>query len=568
MVDMKFMTQKLISFLLFCCCLFFQENVWSQVEISTETKFKQAGLVWGLLKYHHPEISTGRYDWDSQLISLFDELEGIKTQEEMNILLLKFISQFKTDKLEKKGNKTDKLFLKNIDYEWIDKEIFGTELTSALEKIKENKKIKNYYASTNALGKILSFKNEKGFKDFNYKLRNHRLLLLYNFWNAVQYWNVNKYLMDERWFNCLDSMTKEFLNCKTNLEFELIKSKLIAKLNDSHAYYLSTTILDSLYKYRPAFSVKAINDSLLISAIYNRKLAEKDGIELGDIIVKIDGNDISSCFSKNLAPILSASNSSFLSKFSQRLLFKETDRVNVDLVRKDGARLSSTVQLYSKFDNDEPIYINTEKLPIWTFIKPNIGYVNLAEITKKELKNAFKELENTKGLIIDLRNYPKNISEEALGECLYPDRKKFIKVLFPVENMPSLAEYDGDAPLKLVSDPFKSGNNNSDYYKGKIVLLVNKTTISRAEYLGMIIQQAPNCTTIGEQTAGAVMNVVNYVLSDKTEINFTSMGAFYPNDQAVQRQGLHIDYYINESAKNYDPEAYLKYAIKIVEYKI
>jgi C-terminal processing protease CtpA/Prc len=85
-----------------------------------------------------------------------------------------------------------------------------------------------------------------------------------------------------------------------------------------------------------------------------------------------------------------------------------------------------------------------------------------------------------------------------------------------------------------------------------------------AEYIGMMIQHSPNCTTIGEQTFGAVMNRQAITLMDKKTVGFTFAGAFYPNDSSVQRSGLKIDHYVKESAINYDPDSYIKEAIKII----
>jgi C-terminal processing protease CtpA/Prc len=567
MIQLNSNTTSRFFFLFTLFLVLFCKKAHAQEKISPEIKYKEAGLVWGLLKYHHPEISNGKYDWDLEFVILFDKLDAVENQEEMNDLLLAFISKFKTNNLEIKKINKERLFVKNADYGWIDNKIFGEKLTNALLKIKENGNINNYYASTDKLAKMLSFKNETGFKDFNYSIKSHRLLLLYSFWNVIQYWNINKYLMDEKWTNCLDSMTKAFINCKTNVEFEILKSKLISKLNDSHSYYLSSAVNDSLFKYGPVFSVKAINDSLLINSIYNKSLAKNDGIELGDIIVKINNKNISTCLNEKIAPILSVSNLSFLKKFSTWLFLKESDSINVDIIKKNGIRLNQYVHLYSKYDDEQPVYLGTEKKHTWIFIKPDIAYIDLDQITKKELKIAFKQITNTKGLILDLRNYPKNISNEDLAEFLYPKKKEFIKVLFPLENHPSFGEYDGEAPLKQIANPFKSGINNPDYYKGKVLLLVNKRTQSKAEFIGMTIQQSPNCTTIGEQTAGSVMNIVSYMLPDKTEVNFTGLGAFYPNGEEVQRKGLNIDYYVRETAKNYDPELYIKDAIRIIEGK-
>lgn len=145
----------------------------SQVTISEVEKNKQFGLVWGLLKYHHPEISNGKYDWDLEYVNTSSSLDTIKNQDGMNAFLFRFISRFKTDKLKTKKLTTERLFVKNVDYDWIDETVFGKQLTKTLLEIKENSNKNNYYASTNKLAKMLSFDNEKGYQDFNYANKNH-----------------------------------------------------------------------------------------------------------------------------------------------------------------------------------------------------------------------------------------------------------------------------------------------------------------------------------------------------------------------------------------------------------
>lgn len=130
---------------------------------------------------------------------------------------------------------------------------------------------------------------------------------------------------------------------------------------------------------------------------------------------------------------------------------------------------------------------------------------------------------------------------------------------------PAYGEYNFESPLKFIKDPFAAGKKNSKYYKGKIVLLVDRKTASKAEHMAMIIQQSPNCITVGEQTFGAVMNRNEVILMDKTTIDFTGMGAFYPNNLGVQIYGVKIDYEVKESAINYNPNQYIEEAIKIIK---
>jgi C-terminal processing protease CtpA/Prc len=554
--------------ILFCLFILSSLHTFSIEKISEDQKYNQAGLVWGLMKYHHPEISNGKYDWDSIFIELCTKLEPIKNQSEMNDLLLNFVGSYKTNKLkEKNANAEEGLFLKNKDYSWIDTTVFGEELTSSLLKLKNNTNISNYYASTDMLARMLSFKNEKGFKNFDYNVRSHRLLLLYSFWNAMEYWNVNKYLTDEKWLSILDYLTSDFIACKTQFDFEMAKHKMISKLNDSHAAYGSVVVSNYLLKFIPLFRVKNINDSLVVNSIFNKENATKDNLVLGDIITKIDDKNISTCIKDKLSNLISSSNPSYLKQYSYTMLYNTIDSIKVEILKKDGTKINKYIHLHKELTTDQPSYLENIKKDKWFFIKPSIAYINLDKITSKELKGVFEQITNTEGLILDLRNYPRKISNSDLSKYLYPHKKEFIKVLFPIKNNPAYGEYDGDAPLKIIADPFKSGHNNPDYYKGKIILLVNNTTQSRSEFMGMAIQQSPNCFTIGEQTSGAVMNVVPYTMPDKTRVDFTGFGAFYPNGDGLQRKGLHIDYYVKESAKNYDPELYLKEAVKLIENK-
>ena len=222
------------------------------------------------------------------------------------------------------------------------------------------------------------------------------------------------------------------------------------------------------------------------------------------------------------------------------------------------------IKLYENFAYDfESINVfNKEK---YFFIKPDIAYINLEQISEKELKTAFNQFENTKGLVIDLRNYPKNITNASICKYLLSEKKEFIKVTLPINSLPSISEYDAEAPLDFISNPFKTGKNNSNFYKGKVILLVDRNTISKAEFIGMSIQQSINCVTIGEQTGGAVANIVEFTLPDKTPFSYTGYSGFYPTGEEVQRNGLHIDYLVKETAKGYNPEAYTKEAIRIIE---
>jgi C-terminal processing protease CtpA/Prc len=410
---------------------------------------------------------------------------------------------------------------------------------------------------------MVGFKNETGLNNFDPSLKSHRMLFLSSFWNVMRYWNVNIYLTDQPWSEVLTEMIPEF-NKNEPIDFELAKEKLFTKLNDSHSDYGYSRTLSTIKNF-PSFGGRIINDSLVINVIYNQTQVEKDAIELGDVIYAVEGVKLRDYYLSKYKEVISASNENYLKSAIEKtyLLASNNDSIQVDVLKKDGSIHTKYIHLTplnyfaERYTRLRPKFVDNYKI-----IEEDIGYLNLYKITKEELKTAFQSFENYKGLIIDLRNYPAAISEADIADYLYPQKMKFLKVLGPL--VPSYATYDIEAPLKIVADPFAAGKNNTKYFKGKVVLLVDRKTASKAEFIGMAIQQSPNCTTVGEQTFGAVMNRHQIILIDKTSIDFTGMGAFYPNDEGVQRNGIKIDYEVKESAINYNPNQYIEEAIKII----
>ncbi|SOC81596.1 C-terminal processing protease CtpA/Prc, contains a PDZ domain [Salinimicrobium sediminis] len=559
-----------MKYFLFLSLLFFSGHGISQ-SLSQNEVNQQVGLVWGLLKYHHPEVSRGKFNWERELLEVLEETEDVSNQKELNKILLqlcKKVTSKRTRFKERKVSASEELFSKNVDYEWIWETNFGEELTSELLKLKNNRNIGDHYASREPLNNFLSFKNEKGLADFDASLEGHRLLLLYNFWNAIQYWYVNKYLMEEDWRESLAALTSDLSEATTVQKFELAKLKMISSLNDSHSYRISSFLGDSIYNHYPAFNGSLVNDSLVVTRTFNSELIAPTNINPGDVITAIEGLTVNDYIQKNFAPLISGSNDNYLrSKIEKWLLLSSNkDSIKVSVFSPgSNTEVQQTIPLYTSLGKESKrtdLYSPPKEQ--WFDLDEEVVYINLDTISPKELKTAFNYGRAKKAIVLDLRNYPSNIRDKDLSDFLYPRKKKFVKVLFPIGSHPSYGDADGKAPLRFLLDPFKTGKRNKNYYKGKVILLVNRYTMSKAEYLAMVVQGAPNVTTIGEQTAGAPMNIWMYTLSDGQTTSFTGLGGFYPDGRGVQGTGVALDHIISESAINYDPGLYLKEALKII----
>lgn len=554
---------KIFTLLLFLTC---SQLCFPQASLSEEEKIEKLIQVWGLLKYQHPEVSRGEFNINAEFLKQLEKLESTNRRQEFNVQLFNWIEGFGSEKLKPKKDwkKRDELFSKNADFDWIVKSDFSKDLKILLEKIKLNKNYKGHYASVHSLASFVEFENDKPLENFDTTSKAHRLLFLAHFWNAMKYWNVNIYLTETPWNQVLSEMIPEF--SKDDPEaFEFAKEKLFSKLNDSHANYYPSLTLNSLTHF-PNFGGRIINDSLVVTRIFNEDSIKRNKISVGDIIHSVEGLKLGKYYTDKFSSVISVSNENYLKNEIQNsyLLASDKDSIKVGLLKKNGDKIKQYIHLYplknsyEKYRRKHP-----EKTENWKMLNGHIGYMNLYKITKDELDAAFDKFEETKGIVIDLRNYPQYISTGTLPKYLYPRKKKFVKAFAP--EFPAYGEPDYKSPLRWIMNPFAAGKRNKNYYKGKVVLLVDRSTLSKAEWIGMAIQAAPNVITVGEQTGGAVLNRNEIMLMDSTFIDFTKMTAFYPDGREVQRNGLKLDREIKESAKNYNNDLYLEKAMEIIE---
>ena len=64
----------------------------SQTQIRKSDKIVTFCKVWGFIKYHHPAVAKGKYDWDKEFLENIKIIEQLKSKEEINEFYYKWIS--------------------------------------------------------------------------------------------------------------------------------------------------------------------------------------------------------------------------------------------------------------------------------------------------------------------------------------------------------------------------------------------------------------------------------------------------------------------------------------------
>jgi hypothetical protein len=134
----------------------------------------------------------------------------------------------------------------------------------------------------------------------------------------------------------------------------------------------------------------------------------------------------------------------------------------------------------------------------------------------------------TKGLIVDIRNYPSNFVVFALGTLLVDKETQFVRFTKCDLSNPGAFHWMEGPPL-VPATP---------HYSGKIVVLVDEVTLSQAEYTTMALRSSPRAMVIGSTTAGADGNVSQFNLPGGLSTMISGLGIFYPDKKPTQRVGI------------------------------
>lgn len=556
------MKKIIILFTLLFCTLTFGQN--KDITLTNTEHFIRT---WGLVKYKHPNVSNGGYDMDQEFLKAYPNVLKLHTKEELNTFLIQWIKKFdssrRVTKKEQFKDNDDTRFKENARFEWIEDASYNDALKTTLGDLRDNANVGEYYLSIHSMAGSLRIENEKGLSDFSNENESHRMLFLSSFWNTMRYANVNIYLTSTPWDEVLTTFIP-LVKDKKGKDFDYLKDELFAFLDDSHSDYTASKYLNDNFKYHCMFRSVLVNDSLVITSLLDKDIALKENIALRDVIFSVDEVPVKEYIASKFTKYISSSNSSSAKHYLKYLfpLISDKQKLTLGIKRGNGDIVNTEVSLFtfdelSKLNNWVYLYYE-DKFPT---LPQGVGYYNLDKATPKSLKEIFKKFADKKVIILDLRNYPKGISKNDVPKYLLPEKRRFLDLL--TWSSPAYGEWGPKGAIMMVADPFVTGNKNKDYYKGTVILLVDRNTASKSEFLAMAIQQAPNCVTIGNQTAGAVMNRKLVILKDGTTIDFTSGGAFYPNDRtySVQRNGIKVDHIVPEQATGYNTYGVIQYAI-------
>lgn len=528
--------------------------VFSQ-ELKEVEKLSSLCKVWGFLKYYHPNVAKGNFNWDEQLLNTLPKIIQSKTKEDISKVYLVWIESL--GEIKKCGKCSDinekESFNKNFNLTWIqDQTIFTSTLSEKLKYIENNRfQGKNNYVSTSNNGNII-IKNEVQYNNFEFPDTNYRLLSLFKYWNIIEYFFPYKYLTDQKWDDVLFEMIPKFKNAKNATEYQLGLLETVIKLDDTHANLYSNKIHDYFgRKYIPV-KFNLIENKAVITGFYNDSLAKENDLRLGDILEKENENDVLKKMIETRKYVNGSNNNTKAKNYDFVIFNGSTDSIKIT-INRNGTKLLKTVGRYDEKKLNSQKEIIPEKFRL---LGNNIGYINMGVLEMDDVEKMMDSFKSTKAIIIDFRNYPK-FAPYLLARRFIKTEKEFAKLTEPDLSYPSKFKWKKTKTITPIHNQF---------YSGKIIILVNEETQSAAEYSTMMLQTGENTITIGSQTAGADGNIsLAEFIGFKSYVS--GLGVYYPDGTETQRKGVKIDIEVRPTIKGIleGKDEILEKAIELIE---
>lgn len=238
--------------------------------------------------------------------------------------------------------------------------------------------------------------------------------------------------------------------------------------------------------------------------------ADKAGIKSNDVILRIDGN---------------ATLGITLEEAVSKMRGKPKTPITITIVRKGEPRpfdiniirdIIKVDSVYAKNIEDEDILY----LRVTNFDQ------KVTKESAKFIKEFAKNNKNAKGIILDLRNNPGGLLDQAIGLTnLFVDKGVIVsqKGRDAKENL----EYSAKKDEKITDLP--------------LVVLVNSGSASASEIVSGALQDLKRAVVIGEETFGKGSVQVILPLNEKEALKMTIARYYLPSGRTIQNKGVTPD---------------------------
>lgn len=520
----------------------------SKIQINKLTELQKQSLfrlckIWGFLKYYHPDIVAGDVNWDYELFRIMIPILNATNAKQVNSILSDWLEKRplrKDNNVNHNASTNTRTIKLRPDLTWInDCKTLSKKICGYLENARTSQRPNSQYyvALKSPVGNPV-FENESYYRDVDFPDAGFQLLSLFRYWNIIQYFFPYRHLIDQNWDSVLTKYIPKFASANTDLTYILTVLELIGETKDSHARIRSN--VEELAGFYGGniipLKLRFIEDKLVVVGHIDQKYSLKYPVIVGDVITKINGVSIQNIVKEKIKYFPGSNYRTQLRDLSREIL-RTNDSALIIEYQNDMGLHEIKARTYPL---NQVAFQDSIQPPAWRRIDNSIGYIFPQKIERQQVKNIINELTDTKGIIIDFRCYPSEMLLFEFCNYLMPAPTEFVK--FSIGSLLTPGEF-------YFKQPLKAGRHNPEFYKGKVIILIDEWTQSSAEYHAQALKMIPDATLLGSPTAGADGNVSQIPMPGGLRVTMTGIGVYYPDGGETQRIGIVPDVIVKPTIK-------------------
>ncbi|MCW3120577.1 MAG: carboxyl-terminal protease [Flavipsychrobacter sp.] len=299
---------------------------------------------------------------------------------------------------------------------------------------------------------------------------------------------------------------------------KLVKTGVDAMLEDLDPYtnYITEADIED-YRFMTTgkyggigASMRRKGEEIYIGDVYENSPSQKAGLHPGDLVEAIDNQPVKGKTVDDLSSLL-----------------KGTPGTQINMKIKDAFTNTVVQKLITRGE------IEISSVPYYSLVGPqnNIAYVRLTQFTQgcgRQVRDAFDSLKRAqpslKGLVLDLRNNPGGLLEEAVNICnIFIDRGQLVvSTKGKIQDMDK--DYKTNGPVWDKDIP--------------LTVLVNHSSASASEIVAGTVQDLDRGVIIGERSYGKGLVQVVRPLGFNAKLKLTIARYYTPSGRCIQA----IDY--------------------------
>ncbi|WP_285011125.1 S41 family peptidase [Pedobacter faecalis] len=495
--------------------------------------------IWGLLKYFTPDHLPDNYDWDEALMSaLADNFSSFDKDISVDDVIKKLLVPYKSFKA--KNKEALPVNLQNRVEQLPISEKQKAKLRAILANSQKGKS--KYFTAPSSEYPAPIF-HDKNIDQNQIPDARSRILLLFRYWNIIEYFYPYKNQVTHDWEAVLTKLIGPFIEGDTENAYTKNLLLLNASIGDGHTAVplnvldMGQTLYSGLFTILP-FTYRIDGNRLYINHI-DASFKGLTGLEGGDELLSVNHIRVDSLvgeFRDYISHPSPAMKDIYLQDSRWMNLFPLMPDT-LDIKYRRSGKIGeikvpwprTTIQSGLRYLLPDRQSGAPARKPVLSFIdKHKLLLIDPYTWNDALADSTSQLLEKSSALAIDLRTYP---DWKFVNFC-----EALIRDSVPLIRFRVSTEIPG-----IFASSLKVSIKDGKAYEKDIYILISEKTRSRSEFLAKILKSgASNAILIGRRSAGADGDVASIPIIGRVPLSlrFSGVGAEYPNKVLTHQVGI------------------------------